>query len=90
MRVNVRCVWVAFVCCCIACDCVIELVVCLVRFARVSCPWLKSQAVCSRLFSQPIHTIRRLFRRAMERLGNSLSETNLSSQLDQEALHACP
>ena len=56
MRVNVRCVWVAFVCCCIACDCVIELVVCLVRFARVSCPWLKSQAVCSRLFSQPIHT----------------------------------
>ena len=26
----------------------------------------------------------------MERLGNALSETNLSSQLDQEALHACP
>ena len=26
MRVNVRCVWVAFVCCCFACDCVLELV----------------------------------------------------------------
>ena len=23
---NVRCVWVAFVCCCFACDCVLELV----------------------------------------------------------------
>ena len=22
VRVNVRCVWVAFVCCCFACDCV--------------------------------------------------------------------
>ena len=49
------------------------------------------------MYSQPIHTIRCLFRRIevqvklrMERLGNSLSETNLSSQLDQEALHACP
>ena len=39
--VNVRCVWVAFVCCCFACDCVLELVVCRVRFARVSCPWLR-------------------------------------------------
>ena len=35
------CVWVAFVCCCFACDCVLELVVCRVRFARVSCPWLR-------------------------------------------------
>ena len=42
MRVNVSgCVWVAFVCCCFACDCVLELVVCRVRFARVSCPWLR-------------------------------------------------
>ena len=41
MRVNVRCVWVAFVCCCFACDCVLELVVCRVRFARVSCPFKK-------------------------------------------------
>ena len=43
VRVHVRCVhcvWVAFVCCCFACDCVLELVVCRVRFARVSCPWL--------------------------------------------------
>ena len=40
VRVNVRCVWVAFVCCCFACDCVLELV-CRVRFARVSCPWLR-------------------------------------------------
>ena len=31
---------VAFVCCCFACDCVLELV-CRVRFARVSCPWLR-------------------------------------------------
>ena len=31
---------VALVCCCFACDCVLELVVCRVRFARVSCPWL--------------------------------------------------
>ena len=29
------------VCCCFACDCVLELVVCRVRFARVSCPWLR-------------------------------------------------
>ena len=42
MRVNVSgCVWVAFVCCCFACDCVLELVVCRVRFARVSCPRLR-------------------------------------------------
>ena len=42
VRVNVRCVWVAFVCCCFACDCVLELVVCRVRFARnVFCPWLR-------------------------------------------------
>ena len=34
------CVWAAFVCCCFACDCVLELVVCQVRFARVFCPWL--------------------------------------------------
>ena len=26
---------------CFACDCVLELVVCRVRFARVSCPWLR-------------------------------------------------
>ena len=42
VRVNVSgCVWVAFVCCCFACDCVLELAVCRVRFARVSCPWLR-------------------------------------------------
>ena len=42
MRVNVSgCVWIAFVCCCFACDCVLELVVCRVRFARVSCPRLR-------------------------------------------------
>ena len=42
MRVKVSgCVWVAFLCCCFACDCVLELVVCRVRFARVSCPWLR-------------------------------------------------
>ena len=43
VRVNVRCVWVAFVCCCFACDCVLELVVCRVRCSRVraSCPWLR-------------------------------------------------
>ena len=28
------CVWTV-------CDCVLELVVCRVRFARVSCPWLR-------------------------------------------------
>ena len=28
-------------CCCFACGCVLELVVCRVRFARVSCPWLR-------------------------------------------------
>ena len=27
--------------CCFACDCVLELAVCRVRFARVSCPWLR-------------------------------------------------
>ena len=31
----------AFVSCCFACGCVLELVVCRVRFARVSCPWLR-------------------------------------------------
>jgi hypothetical protein len=38
----VRCVWLrsCVLCCCFACDCVLELV-CLVRFARVSCPWLR-------------------------------------------------
>ena len=40
VRVNVRFVWCAFVSCCFACGCVLELVVCCVRFARVSCPWL--------------------------------------------------
>ena len=40
------CVWVAFVCCCFACDCVLELVVCRVRFARVSCPWLRFEYAC--------------------------------------------
>ena len=33
--------WVAFVGCCFACGCVLERVVCRVRFARVSCPWLR-------------------------------------------------
>ena len=28
VRVNVRCVWVAFMSCCFACGCVLELVVC--------------------------------------------------------------
>ena len=41
VRVNVRFVWGAFVSCCFACGCVLELVVCRVRFARVSCPWLR-------------------------------------------------
>ena len=41
MRVNVRFVWGAFVSCCFACGCVLELVVCRVRFARVSCPRLR-------------------------------------------------
>ena len=41
MRVNVRFVWGAFVACCFACGCVLELVVCRVRFARVSCPRLR-------------------------------------------------
>ena len=41
MRVNVRFVWGAFVGCCFACGCVLELVVCRVRFARVSCPRLR-------------------------------------------------
>ena len=39
--VNVRCVWVAFVGGCFACGCVLERVVFRVRFARVSCPWLR-------------------------------------------------
>ena len=38
-------------CCCFACDCVLELV-CLVRFARVSCPWLRFAEVYS---SKSIH-----------------------------------
>ena len=37
-KVNVRCVWVAFVCCCFACSCVLELVVCR-GFARVVEIW---------------------------------------------------
>ena len=37
MRVNVRFVWGAFVGCCFVCGCVLELVVCRVRYARVSC-----------------------------------------------------
>ena len=41
MRVNVRFVWGAFVGCCFECGRVLELVVCRVRFARVSCPWLR-------------------------------------------------
>ena len=41
VRVNVRFVWGAFVGCCFACGCVLELVVCRVRFARVSCPRLR-------------------------------------------------
>ena len=43
VRVSVRCVWVAFVCCCFACDCV-PVLVCRVRFARVSCPWLRFES----------------------------------------------
>ena len=42
--VNVRFVGgalLAFVGCCFACGCVLELVVCRVRFARVSCPRLR-------------------------------------------------
>ena len=34
---DVRFVWGAFVSCCFACGCVLELVVCRVRFARASC-----------------------------------------------------
>ena len=42
LRVNVRFVWGAFsVLCCFACGCLLELVVCRVRFARVSCPRLR-------------------------------------------------
>ena len=44
LRVNVRFVWGAFcelLTCCFACGCVLELVVCRVRFARVSCPRLR-------------------------------------------------
>ena len=46
VRVNVKFVWGgAFVGCCSACGCVLdyvlELVVCRVRFARVSCPRLR-------------------------------------------------
>ena len=35
VRVNVRFVWGAFVSCCFACGCVLELVVCWVRFGRL-------------------------------------------------------
>ena len=35
VRVNLRFFWGAFVSCCFACGCVLELVVCRVRFARV-------------------------------------------------------
>ena len=38
---NVRFVWGAFVSCWFACGCVLELAVCRVRFARVSCPRLR-------------------------------------------------
>ena len=38
-RDYVRFVWGAFAGCCFACGCVLELIVCRVRFARVSCPW---------------------------------------------------
>ena len=41
VRVNVRFVWGAFVGCCFECGRVLELVVCRVRFARVSCLWLR-------------------------------------------------
>ena len=41
VRVNVRFVWGALVSCCFACGCVLELAVCRVRFARVSCPRLR-------------------------------------------------
>ena len=41
VRVNVRFVWGAFVVCCFAFGCVLELVVSRVRFARVSCPRLR-------------------------------------------------
>ena len=52
-----RCVWVAFVCCCFACDCVLELVVCRVRFARVFCPWLRFGATCGLLgYRYEFHT----------------------------------
>ena len=47
VRVNVRCVWVAFVGGCFACGCVLERVVFRVRFARVSCPWLRFERVPS-------------------------------------------
>ena len=44
VRVYVRCVWVAFVGGCFACGCVLERVVFRVRFARVSCPWLRFES----------------------------------------------
>ena len=34
--------------CCFACGCVLELVVCWVRFARVSCPWLRFEEAGAR------------------------------------------
>ena len=45
VRVNVRFVWGAFVSCWFACGCVLELAVCRVRFARVSCPRLRFGAI---------------------------------------------
>ena len=46
VRVNVRFVWGAFVSCWFACGCVLELAVCRVRFARVSCPRLRFENGC--------------------------------------------
>ena len=57
------CVWAAFVCCCFACDCVLELVVCQVRFARVFCPWLslyESQASSMAKLLQKLPSARKL------------------------------
>ena len=45
VRVNVRCVWVAFVCRCFACDCVLELVLCRVRLVEI---WTESCLACIR------------------------------------------
>ena len=45
----VRFVWGAFAGCCFACGCVLELIVCRFRFARVSCPWLRLRFGIERL-----------------------------------------